>query len=67
MAVSNGYPIQNPGTHCAYCGEPFKQRENYRYAWRSSSGKLYCSEFCADVCHSACNFDPLSRGIGVQN
>jgi hypothetical protein len=19
------------------------------------------------VCHSACNFDPLSRGIGVQN
>ena len=21
----------------------------------------------ADDCHSACNFDPLSRGIGVQN
>jgi hypothetical protein len=21
----------------------------------------------ADKCHSACNFDPLSRGIGVQN
>jgi RNA polymerase sigma-70 factor (ECF subfamily) len=20
-----------------------------------------------DVCHSACNFDPLSWGIGVQN
>jgi hypothetical protein len=19
------------------------------------------------ICHSACNFDPLSRGIGVQN
>jgi hypothetical protein len=19
------------------------------------------------MCHSACNFDPLSRGIGVQN
>jgi len=19
------------------------------------------------LCHSACNFDPLSRGIGVQN
>src|ERR1700730_8154896 len=21
----------------------------------------------ANACHSACNFDPLSRGIGVQN
>jgi hypothetical protein len=20
-----------------------------------------------EACHSACNFDPLSRGIGVQN
>jgi hypothetical protein len=26
----------------------FKQKENHLYAWRSSSGKLYCSEFCAD-------------------
>jgi hypothetical protein len=21
----------------------------------------------AKICYSACNFDPLSRGIGVQN
>ena len=32
---------------CAYCRQPFKQRENHRFAWRSTSGKLYCSEFCA--------------------
>jgi hypothetical protein len=32
------------GVTCAY-GQPLKQR---LYAWRSSSGKLYCSEFCAD-------------------
>jgi hypothetical protein len=31
-----------------YCGQPFKQQENDLHAWRSSSGKLYCSEFCAD-------------------
>jgi hypothetical protein len=48
MAVVNGWPTQNPATQCAYCGEPFKQKENHIYAWRSSSGKLYCSEFCAD-------------------
>jgi hypothetical protein len=34
-------------TACAYCGEPFKQQENHRFAWRAASGKLYCSEFCA--------------------
>jgi len=32
---------------CAYCGQPFKQKDNHRFAWRSTSGKLYCSEFCA--------------------
>ena len=48
MAVVNAYPVQNPAPNCAYCGEPFKQKENHLYAWRSSSGKLYCSEFCAD-------------------
>jgi hypothetical protein len=37
--------IQNSPSRCAYCGQPFKQ---HLYAWRSSSGKLYCSEFCAD-------------------
>ena len=27
----------------------------------------YREQFLAADCHSACNFDPLSRGIGVQN
>ena len=45
MAVVDRFAIQNSPSHCAYCGQPFKQ---HLYAWRSSSGKLYCSEFCAD-------------------
>jgi hypothetical protein len=40
MAVVNGCPTQNPAAKCAYCGEPFKRKENHLYAWRSSSGKL---------------------------
>jgi hypothetical protein len=44
VAVSH-LAIQNSPSRCAYCGQPFKQ---HFYAWRSSSGKLYCSEFCAD-------------------
>jgi hypothetical protein len=48
MGVVNGFPMQSPSTNCAYCGQPFKQKENHLVAWRSASGKLYCSEFCAD-------------------
>jgi hypothetical protein len=29
--------------------------------------KLVSKKELKSVCHSACNFDPLSRGIGVQN
>jgi hypothetical protein len=39
------FAIQNSADCCAYCGQPLQQA---LYAWRSSSGKLYCSEFCAD-------------------
>ena len=46
--VSRRMAIPNPPSRCAYCGQPFKQRENHVYAWRSSTGNLYCSESCAD-------------------
>jgi hypothetical protein len=45
MVIVDRFAIQNAPSRCAYCGQPFEQD---LYAWRSSSGKLYCSEFCAD-------------------
>jgi hypothetical protein len=48
MGVTSRFAIQTPPSSCAYCRQPFKQKETHLYAWRSSSGKLYCSEFCAD-------------------
>jgi hypothetical protein len=48
MSVVSRLAIQSPPSRCAYCGQPFKQKESRLNAWRSSSGKLYCSEFCAD-------------------
>jgi hypothetical protein len=45
MVVVDRFAIQNSPSRCAYCGQPLKQQ---LYAWRSPSGKLYCSEFCAD-------------------
>ena len=32
-----------------------------------SAGGGFLSLYAPHECHSACNFDPLSRGIGVQN
>ena len=55
--------IQNPPISCAYCGQPFKQnREQDLYAWRSSSGKLFCSEFCADDEEEA-TFQHMRRAV----
>jgi hypothetical protein len=45
MVVVGRFAIENSPSRCTYCGQPLKQ---HLYAWRSSSGKLYCSEFCAD-------------------
>jgi hypothetical protein len=44
----NPLPTDKPPTTCAFCGQPFKVRDNHVYAWRSTCSKLYCSEFCAD-------------------
>jgi hypothetical protein len=32
--------------HCTFCREGIPTRLE---AWRSSSGRFYCSEFCADI------------------
>ena len=37
--------MQNLPTNCAYCGQPLREKG---IGWRSTSRKLYCSEFCAD-------------------
>jgi hypothetical protein len=41
--------VKSP-TACSFCGQPFPLSKDSRHiaAWRSSTGKLYCSEFCAD-------------------
>jgi hypothetical protein len=46
----NGFPTFKPPTACCFCGQPFPLFKDggHMAAWRSSTGKLYCSEFCAD-------------------
>ena len=59
MVIVDRFAIQNAPSRCAYCGQPFKQD---LYAWRSSSGKLYCSEFCADDEEEA-TFQHMRRAV----
>ena len=50
-----------------------KRLEDGKFRWPSVQDavmRLSAAELSAlleGLCHSACNFDPLSRGIGVQN
>jgi len=44
-----------------------QQRSLTRLALDQQLKLHYDSVIAALDCHSACNFDPLSRGIGVQN
>jgi hypothetical protein len=37
-----------PPTTCTFCGQLFNMHDDRVYAWQSTSGKLYCSEFCAN-------------------
>ena len=62
MDVVNGFPMQNHPTNCACCGKPFKQKENHLLAWRSTLGKLYCSEFCPNDEEEAA-FQNIRRGL----
>jgi len=64
MTAISRFAIQRPPSTCDRCGEPFKAKENHLYAWRSSSGKLYCSEFCADDEEEA-TFQNMRRATAV--
>ena len=45
QVVVNGLSIPaHLANSCAFCGQPLAQQN----AWHSTSGKFYCSEFCAD-------------------
>ncbi len=38
-----------------------------RFQWALLTFRIFVVPLSGSRCHSACNIDPLSRGIGVQN
>ena len=48
MVTSSRYLTTGSPIGCAFCNEAFRPRDGYVEFWRTSDGKHFCSEFCAD-------------------
>jgi hypothetical protein len=53
MVTSNKYLVTVSPTFCAFCKQPFPSRDGYVEFWRTSDGRHFCSEFCADDAEEA--------------
>ena len=40
-------------TKCAHCSQPLRIVDTHVECWRSSNGKFFCSEFCAEDAEEA--------------
>ena len=53
MVTSSKYLLTVGATRCAFCNKPFRANEGYLEFWRTSEGRHFCSEFCADDAEEA--------------
>ena len=52
MLTSSKY-LTLSATRCAFCNKPFAPSGGYVEFWRTSDGRHFCSEFCADDAEEA--------------
>jgi hypothetical protein len=48
MMISSRNLASGAPTTCAHCKQPFPMVNGHVEAWRSSTGRHFCNEFCAD-------------------
>jgi hypothetical protein len=48
MLMSSRYLVTVSPTRCAFCNKSFGSRDRDIEVWRTSDGRHFCSEFCAD-------------------
>ena len=53
MVTSSRYLMTGSPIGCAFCNKAFRSRDGYVEFWRTSDGKHFCSEFCADDAEEA--------------
>jgi hypothetical protein len=51
---TNSYFLEHSTpTKCAHCSQPLRIVDAHVECWRSSNGKFFCSEFCAEDAEEA--------------
>jgi hypothetical protein len=53
MLISSRYLTTVCPARCAFCHKPFRSCDDYFEFWRTSDGRHFCSEFCADDAEEA--------------
>ena len=48
MLTSSRYLTAVSADRCSFCNTPFRRIDGYFEFWRTSNGRHFCSEFCAD-------------------
>ena len=53
MLTSSRYLTAVSADRCSFCNTPFRRIDGYFEFWRTSDGRHFCSEFCADNAEEA--------------
>jgi hypothetical protein len=46
--INSQYLVRGAPTTCAHCKKPFPMENGHVEAWRTSTGRYFCNEFCAE-------------------
>jgi len=47
MMINSRYLVSGAPTTCGHCKNPFPVVNGHVEAWRTSTGRYFCNEFCA--------------------
>jgi hypothetical protein len=47
MMINSRYLVSGAPTTCEHCKKPFPVVNGHVEAWRTSTGRYFCNEFCA--------------------
>ena len=47
MMINSRYLVGGAPTTCGHCKKPFPVVNGHVEAWRTSTGRYFCNEFCA--------------------
>ena len=48
MMINSQYLVSGAPITCAHCKKPFPVENGHVVAWRTSTGRYFCNEFCAE-------------------